>query len=270
MTVKSITSRDNPLFKELRKLAGSASARRQLSQTLLDGIHLCQSYLDNGLIPLQCSVGETAHRNPEVASIVTRCEQIGSTCVIFPDALFSSLAQVEQGVNILFLIDIPAGSPVDLDADLKDLNCSVLLLENIQDPGNLGSMFRSAAAAGIGAVCCSKGSAAAWSPKVLRAGMGAHFLLKIVENTDLMALILHTTLPVIATSPHATQSLYTTDLKQSVAWLFGHEGHGVSDALLSLSSHTVSIPQPGKMESLNVAASAAICFFEQVRQRSFF
>jgi TrmH family RNA methyltransferase len=268
ITVKSITSRDNPLFKELRKLASSASARKQVSQTLLDGIHLCESYLENGLKPLRCIVSETANRNAEVAAIFAQCEEKGSACVIFSEALFSSIAQVEKGVNILFQIEIPAVVETDSHAYLRDSNCSVLLVENIQDPGNLGSMLRSAAAAGIGAVFCSRGSAAAWSPKVLRAGMGAHFLLKIVENADLMSFIRGTTIPVIATSPRATQSIYATDLRQPVAWLFGHEGQGVSDALRALASHSVLIPQPGKMESLNVAASAAICFFEQVRQRS--
>ena len=266
MTIKSITSRDNPVFKELRKVAGSASARRQMSQTLLDGVHLCQSYLDNGLLPIRCIVSDSACQNPEVAAIFARCENLGSSCLVFSDALFSSFSQVEQGVALIFLIDIPSHTYVDIDA----ITGSCLLIDKIQDPGNFGSMLRSAAAAGIGAVFCSTGTAAAWSPKVLRAGMGAHFLLDIVENADLSnlipELIRHTSRPVIATSPHASHSLYQTDLNKPVAWLFGNEGQGVDDALLALSSHRVSIPQPGKMESLNVAASAAICFFEQVRQ----
>jgi RNA methyltransferase, TrmH family len=145
---------------------------------------------------------------------------------------------------------------------------SVLLLDGLQDPGNLGSILRSAAAAGIVRVYCGPGTVFAWSPKVLRAGMGAHFLLSIIEDADLAAVIRAARAPVLATSSHATQSLYEQDLRKPVVWLFGNEGQGVSPALLSLASETIAIPQAQGIESLNVAASAAICFFEQVRQRS--
>jgi TrmH family RNA methyltransferase len=107
-----------------------------------------------------------------------------------------------------------------------------------------------------------------WSPKVLRAGMGAHFVLNIVENVNLASLIRSSTIPVLATSSHVAQSLYDTDLTRPVAWLFGHEGQGVADELMSLATHQVTIPQRPGVESLNVAASAAICFFEQVRQKA--
>jgi TrmH family RNA methyltransferase len=142
------------------------------------------------------------------------------------------------------------------------------LLDNLQDPGNLGSILRSAAAAGIEYVFCSKGTAFAWSPKVLRAGMGAHFGLKILENVDLADLIGAAKIPVLATSSHVPERVYDMDLSQPVAWLFGHEGQGVSHDLLELATYRVSIPHLGTMESLNVAACAAICLFEQVRQKT--
>jgi TrmH family RNA methyltransferase len=128
--------------------------------------------------------------------------------------------------------------------------------------------LRSAAAAGIGAVFCSPGTAFAWSPKVLRAAMGAHFLLDIFEHVDLSNLLHHSSVPVVATSSHARQRLYEIDLKRPVAWLFGHEGQGVAEDLLALATHQVAIPHLGAVESLNVAASAAVCFFEQVRQKT--
>jgi len=142
-----------------------------------------------------------------------------------------------------------------------------VLLDGLQDPGNLGSILRTAAAAGIDRVFCGAGTVAAWSPKVLRAGMGAHFILEIVEDADLRALLAETRVPVFATSSHAAEPLYACDLTQPCAWLFGHEGKGVSAELLAYADKRVTIPQNPKIESLNVAASVAICLFEQVRQQ---
>jgi TrmH family RNA methyltransferase len=130
----------------------------------------------------------------------------------------------------------------------------------------VGSILRSAAAAGVRQVFCAPGTAFCWSPKVLRAAMGAHFVLDIFENVDLPALVDGAAIPVLATSGYAKDRIYDVDLRGPVAWVFGHEGQGVSDQLLGLASRTVVIPHLGKVESLNVAACAAVCFFEQLRQ----
>jgi TrmH family RNA methyltransferase len=161
----------------------------------------------------------------------------------------------------MFLIDTPV---LTLPSALEG---SAVLLDNLQDPGNVGSILRSAAAAGITQVFCSAGTAFCWSPKVLRAAMGAHFVVQIHENVDLAALIRAAAVPVLATSGYATQRVYDIDLRQPVAWLFGHEGQGVADDLLGLASNQVVIPHLGQIESLNVAACAAVCFFEQLRQK---
>ena len=261
MSIKPISSRDNPLYKELRQLATSSQARRKAGRTLLDGVHLCRAWLDHAGAPAQCVVSASASTQSEVAAILARCQQLQAPCIVLPDALFHALSQVEHGVAILFMVDTPAGMTPPA------LTQSAVLLDQLQDPGNLGSILRSAAAAGLQQVYCSAGTAFAWSPKVLRAAMGAHFVLEIFENVDLAALIAGTSIPVLATSPHAPQRVYDADLSGPVAWLLGHEGQGVSAALLALASASVTIPQSGKIESLNVAASAAICFFEQVRQR---
>ena len=260
--MKVISSRDNPLYKDLKAMAGSAQARRKAGRTLLDGVHLCESYLQHAGMPALCVIGEDAMRHHEAAAILAQCEDGGASCIQLPDALFHTLSQVENGVNILFVIQTPQiAAPVALGED-------AVLLDNLQDPGNLGSILRSAAAAGIKWVVCSTGCVAAWSPKVLRAGMGAHFLLHIVENADLHALLQTAALPVLATSSHAAQTVYQHDLRQPLAWLFGHEGQGVAPELLEMATHRVAIPHLGNVESLNVAASAAICFFEQVRQKT--
>ncbi|MBI1890803.1 MAG: RNA methyltransferase [Burkholderiales bacterium] len=259
--MKTISSRDNPLYKELKQLATSAQARRKAGRTVLDGIHLCEAWLDHRGMPAICAVGETARRNGEVAALLERCEAQRVQCIELPDALFHPLSQVEHGVDILFVIDTPH------EQDLPALTESAVLLDNLQDPGNLGSILRSAAAAGIKQVIAGAGTVAAWSPKVLRAGMGSHFLLRIHESVDLEKLLAQTSISVLATSSHARQTIYDLDLTKPVAWLFGHEGQGVSETLLAKATHQVAIPHVGKVESLNVAACAAVCFFEQVRQR---
>lgn len=260
--MKAISSRDNPLYKELKLLATSSQARRKAGRTLLDGVHLCETYLQHVGPPLFCIVTETSRVNPEVSAIIERCELARSNCIVLPEALYDALSQVEHGVGLLFVADTPQ---TRMPAQLNE---SAVLLDNLQDPGNLGSILRSAAAAGIKHVFCSKGTVFAWSPKVLRAGMGTHFLLNIVENVDLEQLIASSAVPILATGSHARQRLYDVDLREPAAWLFGHEGQGVSEKLVELASTQVVIPHVGPVESLNVAASAAICFFEQVRQQS--
>lgn len=260
--MKAITSRDNPLYKEIRHLASSSQARRKAGRTLLDGVHLCEAWLQHAGMPVLCVASESARQLDEVLSILAQCDGGGAQCIVLPDTLYHALSQVEQGVGLLFVVDTPQVPPA------TQLTQNAVLLDQLQDPGNLGSILRSAAAAGIKEVFCSAGTAFAWSPKVLRAGMGAHFLLTIHENADLAALINSSSLPVLATSSHAQKSLYRMELKQPLAWLFGHEGQGVAPELLKLAVHHVAIPHLGAVESLNVAASAAICFFEQVRQTS--
>jgi TrmH family RNA methyltransferase len=259
--MKTISSRENPLYKELKHLASSSQVQRKAARTLLDGVHLCETYLQHGGVPTYCVVSESACSHPEVAALLSRCDAADAFCVQFPDGLYKVLSQVENGIDVLFVIETPkvTAEPV--------LERAAVLLDNLQDPGNLGSILRSAAAAGICDVFCSLGTAFAWSPKVLRAGMGAHFLLQIHENIDLENLVRSARIPVLATSSHAQQTVYQIDLKQPVAWLFGHEGQGVAEELLALATHQVAIPHLGAVESLNVAASAAVCFFEQVRQQ---
>ncbi len=255
--MKTISSRDNPWYKELKQLATSSAARRKQACTLLDGVHLCQVYLQQRGLPRHCVVSEADLHHPEVAAIIRQC---GERCVVLGSALYQAISQVEHGVGLLFVIDTPEAASVLRLCD------TTVLLDQVQDPGNLGSILRSAAAAGVVSVLCSPGTAAAWSPKVLRAGMGAHFLLNIVENVDLLSLVQDSTIPVIATSSHASQTLYDLDLRQPVAWIFGHEGQGVSASLLASARWQMAIPHLGAMESLNVAACAAVCFFEQLRQ----
>jgi RNA methyltransferase, TrmH family len=171
------------------------------------------------------------------------------------------VAQVTQPTGIVAVCDVP---PVKLPATPPD-RC--VLLQGIQDPGNLGSILRSAAAAGIKQVFLATNCAFAWSPRTLRAGMGAHFALAIHEHAELAEVARWFDGEVIATLPRARQSLYASELSGRVAWLFGSEGEGLSQDAIALANRTVAIPMAAGSESLNVAAAAALCFFEQVRQR---
>jgi RNA methyltransferase, TrmH family len=278
MSLRYIQSRDNDRYKQLKQWASSAQARRKSGMTLLDGVHLCEAWLQHRGVPALCVVAESVLNHPEVAAIVAQCESNASLnnsnlnsnagaaeCVVLSDALFTPLGQVEHSLGILFAVKVPdVAVSGHATPSLKN---AALLLDSVQDPGNLGTILRTAAAAGIQQIYCGPGTAAAWSPKVLRAGMGAHFVLEIYEDVDLLQLIRQASVPVYATQPDAVKTIYTADLRAPSAWLFGHEGQGVSEQLLALATERLSIPQSAQIESLNVAASVAICLFEQRRQQ---
>lgn len=257
--MKHISSRDNPFFKELLKLAGSSRQRKKTGQTLLDGIHLVQACLASGHKPQHLLVTETALQDREVAALLK--ELSGVPLTQFDDSLFAELSELKTPSGILALIEQPGPSVSSENSRF------CLLLEDIQDPGNLGSMLRSAAAAGCDAVFLSKGCADAWSPKVLRAGMGGHFVLSIHESADLLAVAAAFQGKLLAASLNAKASLYDCDLRGKLAFAIGNEGAGLSESLLAAVSKHITIPMPGKVESLNAAAAAAVCLFEAARQR---
>lgn len=257
--MKLIQSRDNPFYKELVKLSGSARQRSKSNQTLLDGAHLLDAYLAAGMMPLHILLNAAAMRDEEIAALLGRLGGVPATQL--DDKLFAELSELKTPTGILALIEIP---PPQIPAALSRF---ALLLEDIQDPGNLGSMLRSAAAAGCDAVFLSTGCADAWSPRVLRAAMGGHFALRIYEQQELAGVAKAFDGALLAATLQATYSLYDCDLRGTVAFLIGNEGAGLSGDLLSLATQAINIPMPGKIESLNAAAATAICLFEAVRQR---
>lgn len=257
--MKLIQSRDNPLYKELVKLSGSSRQRGKNNQTLLDGAHLLAAYLDAGMLPQHILLNAAALHDGEIVGLLERSKGVPATQL--DDKLFAELSELKTPTGILALIDIPQP-----DAPVAQSRFA-LLLEDIQDPGNLGSMLRSAAAAGCDAVFLSQGCADAWSPKVLRAAMGGHFSLRIYERQDLSDMAKAFSGTLLATSLQATRSLYECGLRGNVAFMVGNEGAGLSAELLNLATQQITIPMPGKIESLNAAAATAVCLFEAVRQR---
>lgn len=255
--VKNISSRDNPLFKQLKKLAESARERRKAGQALLDGVHLVEAALQAGVLPQMLVVSESGAAHAEISAL--RQMLAGVPTVAMADGLFAEVSPVETPAGVLALIDIPqVRVPVKPEF--------ALLLEDVQDPGNLGALLRSAAAAGVQAAWLSTGCADAWSPRVLRAGMGAHFMLAIEERANLLEKAANFAGLTVATSLAATHSLYALDLTGPVALMAGNEGAGLSAELLAVANTQIRIPMPGNIESLNVAAATSICLFERVRQ----
>ncbi len=254
--MKTITSRENPLLKSTRKLASSSKERKKSGKTLLDGIHLVAAYHQAGGLPEAIMVSASAQDHPEISDFLHKVPPV--SLIVLSDELFRDISTVETPTGIVALIRIP--QPVT-----EDIDCCALL-EDVQDPGNLGSILRSAAAAGIGRIYLSPGCADAWSPKVLRAGMGAHFHLSIHENSDLAAAARDFPGQVVATTLGAEKTLFSLDMTGPTAFVIGNEGAGISEDLLETADSRVMIPMPGAAESLNAAAAAAICFFERVRQ----
>jgi TrmH family RNA methyltransferase len=257
--VKQISSGANPRYKALRKLVQSSQERRKTGLSLLDGVHLVTAYREHAGLPRSVVVSRSGLANPEIQALLEAMP--GVETLALGDALFAGLSTVATPTGIVAVVETPRSRPL-----ARTLEACVLL-EDLQDPGNLGSILRTCAAAGIADVLLSKSSVHAWSPRVLRAGMGAHFMLRIYEEADLVAAARDFSGRLLATAPRAQQAVFDTDLTGRVGFLFGNEGAGLSAALLAAAHSVVSIPMPGKGESLNVAAAAAVCLFERVRQQ---
>lgn len=257
-SILDIHAKDNAKIKHLRGLCEQANIRRKHQQTVLEGIHLIDAWLKAGKQKLSAVfLTAEALEHQELQSLLPAFE-----CPIYsiPATLYQDIRTLGPGIDVMAVIDTPTPTQT------LNLNQDMLILEGLQDPGNVGTLLRTAAAAGIKQIVCSTGTAAIWSPRVLRAGMGAQFSLSIYEHQDITALLPQMTLPVYVTSSHAEASLYALDLKQPCAWLMGNEGQGASEFAMQHST-PIGIPQPGGQESLNVAIAGAVCLYEMVRQR---
>ena len=262
MTFKHIISRDNPVFKYMKKLSENARERRAEGKTLLDGVHLIESY---------CEAFRGAHQadpeliiipegksSAEANALMQQLEHVNT--MMLPTLMFAELTPVANSTGILALVKMSQITPPSM------INFA-LMLEDIQDPGNLGSMLRTALGAGVDAVYLSKGCTDAWSPKALRGGQGAQFLLPIFEGVNIVEAMQN-----FAGNSYATtmqgESLYAQDLSQPTAFIIGNEGAGLSTKVVQAATHQISIPMHQNLESLNAAAAAAVCLFERKRQTS--
>lgn len=246
--VTQISSRDNPLVKELRKLSQDSTAYRKQGRVWLEGDHLCRAALARGLTPAIAVFSESFWPLAPAEWTRTAIKNI-----VISDALLPEISGLESPARMGFVIDLPAATDLRPDA-------ASVILDRVQDAGNVGSILRSAAAFGFGQIIALKGTAALWSPKVLRAGMGAHFALRLLESVE-PTVLAALQVPIVVTSSHHGSFLHQQQLPMPCAWAMGHEGQGVSDDLMARASLKVRIDQPGGEESLNVAAAAAICLY---------
>lgn len=263
MKIQTISSRDNPQLKAIKRLSQSSNNYKELGQVWLEGEHLCDAFLKtqpNPGIHLQKAVMSISSK-PQWMALVEAYASQGlrdGTCeaVVLPDALFEHISGLPSSGGLGFVLGLPAQvRPIDKTAH-------TLVLDRVQDAGNVGSMLRSAAAFGVTQVLSLQGTALLWSPKVLRAAMGAHFSLHLMEglNSDDIAL----DVPILATHVQLGEMLHVLQATKSIsnpcAWVFGHEGQGVCEGLLGKAAQRVKIWQAGQ-ESLNVAAAAAVCLY---------
>ena len=248
--VQKIESRHNPTFKALRALAQDNSAYRKRGQIWLEGDHLCRAAQSRGWTVDLAVFAQSMWERLGDASVLS-----AQRAMVLPDALFNTLSPLAEDQKMGFVIDLP-------EVPVVEPGLATVVLDQVQDAGNVGSILRSAAAFGFAQILALRGTAGLWSPKVLRAGMGAHFGLRLVESASIEdALALG--VPLLATSSHQGDWLHQCvgplALPWPCAWLLGHEGQGVQAALLAAAQRCVRIAQPGGEESLNVAAAAAVC-----------
>lgn len=272
MITQLITSRDNPLVQRLRKHAQDPTAYRKLGEVWLEGDHLCSACLARGVAVPLAVIADTAWLGEhgvaagtdDMARRLTDLARQAGKVVVVPEALWKGFTGLESPARIGFLLE--RGGEEEARAVAVRPGVRTVVLDRVQDAGNVGSILRSASAMGVEQVLALKGTAALWSPKVLRAGMGAHFALHLVEQVAADSLN-QLGVPLVATSSHTDQVLPTAALPDPCAWVMGHEGQGVGAAVMAHCSLTVTIPQPGGEESLNVAAAAAVCLYESLRRR---
>jgi RNA methyltransferase, TrmH family len=245
-----ISSRDNPLLKELKRLAHGSTDYRRIGRFWAEGDHLVRAALLRGVRPdigiFSESFWPQAHE---------KYGQVAIKNIVISDPLYDTLSALESPARMGFVFGLPPLVLVNVDA-------ATVILDRVQDAGNVGAILRSASAFGFKQVIALKGTAALWSPKVLRAGMGAHWGLQLLESADL-AVLDQLTLPLLVTSSHRGEYLHQLlqkkELPMPCTWALGHEGQGICAELEARATHHVRIAQPGGEESLNVATAAAIC-----------
>ena len=249
-----VHSRQNPVVKHLIKLASLRRERVRSRQSILIGTHLIEAALQANF-KLQHVFVRDGDRSDEVLRLIEASSHFRQTTL--SGELFDAIDQMPSHTGILALFEWPEAAELSAAS-------GALLLEDIQDPGNVGSILRTVAASSVRQVWLTKGCADIWSPKVLRAAMGAHFVLDIVDGLEIADIPADIKLAVTVLDD--SKSLYEIPMSSDLVFALGTEGAGISEELRERAHLKVRIPMSGRVESLNVAATAAICIFERERQ----
>lgn len=254
-----IRSKDNARVKAWVRLAEESRERYKQLRALVEGMHLIETLLSLGRSPVNLIVSASAALRPDVLRLV-ECTKL--VPIVLADPVFGRVASTKSSSGIAAVIEFseapfdPATSP------------ACIFLDGIQDAGNVGTLLRSAAAFGVRDAVLSRGCADPWSPKALRAGMGGQFFLRMATSVDLARDVLRFGDQSICTIVRGGVPVDSIDLTGRVAWIFGGEGAGVSNEVALQATRQATIVMSGGTESLNVAASAAVCLYEQARQVS--
>lgn len=250
----TIGSRSNAQLVRIRRLQADPVAYRKLGVAWLDGEHLLQAALARGNRLDELFVDEARVDDVAIKALMQGAERVA----VVESRLWREVCALPSAPALGALMKPAAGAVLP--------GVQTVVLDRLQDAGNVGSILRSAAAFGVRQLIALKGCAGLWSPKVLRSAMGAHFAMQLCEEAG-DAELASLGVPMVATDSHGGVALPDGALPEPCAWVFGHEGQGVGEALLRRCAMQVRIPQPGGEESLNVAAAAAICLYESMRRR---
>jgi TrmH family RNA methyltransferase len=256
-----ITSSKNPKIQYIRTLIARGQTRTKESAFVAEGVRLLEESLNSPLKPSQILFSSKLSDRGKL--LVEELSQKAEFVEEVPDHLLQTISDTETSQGVLAVFPYtPLPLPVKVDF--------LLVLDQIRDPGNLGTILRSAIAAQADAVLITPGTVDPFSPKVLRSGMGAHFRLPIrkMRPTEIQAYCAENRITSLATDVNEGQSCWQTDMRRPCAIVIGSEANGVSPEILSISDERIHIPMPGTSESLNAAIAASILLFEIVRQRS--
>lgn len=256
-----ITSAQNSQIKLAKGLLASNRQRNKHQQSIIEGTHLLSAAFKADHPIEQILLAASQQHHPEVMQLLHTAWHKGIATTTVSDELYRSLSNLGTGIDIMAVIPIRQLS-------IRQISGDCLILNDVQDAGNVGTLLRTAAAVGVTNVICTTGTAQVWSPKTLRAGMGAQFALMVYENVLIADILAHVHTPMLATSSHTDAIIYKTDLQTPVAWVMGHEGQGVCDELMQHAT-PIALPQPNGQESLNVAIAGSLCLYEMLRQRQF-
>jgi RNA methyltransferase, TrmH family len=262
----AITSNQNPLIKEVKMLK-ERKHREDKKLYFIEGIRFVDEAIKENTEIVKVFVSQKLEEINGGKEFLLKIEALNVESYLLTEKLFKEIADTENPQGVLALIRIKTCRIEDLSFNKGFL----VILDTIQDPGNMGTIIRTADAAGAAGVIISKGSVDIYNPKVLRATMGSIFHVPICffdNMADLIAGLRKRRIKVFAAHLNGNSNYFEQDMRESVAFVIGNEANGISGETALLTDKLVKIPMPGRAESLNASIAAALLMFEAVRQRT--